>query len=434
MKCLAHKKSEKRAEKRPQNPKPIEVKRGNIRLRIYQGATVNSGVQYPLFTLAYYEGGTRQRRAFGSLDKAKAEAAKIAERLDQGDHDALKFKSADAQSFALASRELKPLDVPLLDAVRQYVAAMKSLPEGSSLLAAAKDYAQRHPTIAKSKPLPEVVDEFFASKAQDGASPVYLRTMRYHLNPLRERFNTPIANITAGDLDGWLRSLGHSPRTRKNAAVTITTLFRFARGLGYLPKNVPTEAENVTRPKNIKGGKIEMLTPNELQTILHAADTDERRIYFALGAFTGIRAAELQRLDWRDINRARGHVEITADNAKTASRRLVPICPALDSWLEPFADKHGKVFSSTREAERLVEWAGKRIGRWPKNCLRHSFVSYRVAQSQDIAKTALEAGNSPAIIFSNYRELITPAEAAQWFGIMPPEASNNVAKKKEIAA
>ena len=33
--------------------------------------------------------------------------------------------------------------------------------------------------------------------------------------------------------------------------------------------------------------------------------------------------------------------------------------------------------------------------------------------------TALEAGNSPSIIFKNYRELATEDTADQWFGILP---------------
>ena len=35
-------------------------------------------------------------------------------------------------------------------------------------------------------------------------------------------------------------------------------------------------------------------------------------------------------------------------------------------------------------------------------------------------QVALEAGNSPAIIFKNYRELVTEEAAGEWFGIVPP--------------
>jgi t-SNARE complex subunit (syntaxin) len=55
----------------------------------------------------------------------------------------------------------------------------------------------------------------------------------------------------------------------------------------------------------------------------------------------------------------------------------------------------------------------------------NSCISCRVAQTQNVGQTALEAGNSPKIIFSNYRELVKPADALKWFGI-EPEAPQNV--------
>ena len=35
------------------------------------------------------------------------------------------------------------------------------------------------------------------------------------------------------------------------------------------------------------------------------------------------------------------------------------------------------------------------------------------------AAVALEAGNSPRVVFSNYRELVRPADAVKWFAIAP---------------
>jgi len=48
---------------------------------------------------------------------------------------------------------------------------------------------------------------------------------------------------------------------------------------------------------------------------------------------------------------------------------------------------------------------------WKHNALRHSFNSYRVAETQDVAKVSLEAGNSPQMISKHYRELVRPADA-----------------------
>ena len=43
-----------------------------------------------------------------------------------------------------------------------------------------------------------------------------------------------------------------------------------------------------------------------------------------------------------------------------------------------------------------------------------------------VAEVALEAGNSPTMIFRHYRELATEAEAKDWFGIVPAKGAANV--------
>jgi hypothetical protein len=41
------------------------------------------------------------------------------------------------------------------------------------------------------------------------------------------------------------------------------------------------------------------------------------------------------------------------------------------------------------------------------------------AGGHDTARVALEAGNSPEVIFMHYRELVTPEEAYAWFNVKP---------------
>ena len=57
--------------------------------------------------------------------------------------------------------------------------------------------------------------------------------------------------------------------------------------------------------------------------------------------------------------------------------------------------------------------------RWPRNGLRHSFCSYRLAAIKHVGQVALEAGNSPKVIFSNYRELVRERDAVAWFNVRP---------------
>jgi hypothetical protein len=56
---------------------------------------------------------------------------------------------------------------------------------------------------------------------------------------------------------------------------------------------------------------------------------------------------------------------------------------------------------------------------WPQNVTRHSFVSYHLAEHENAAKTALEAGHSEAILFRHYRALVTPQAAAEFWAIRP---------------
>ena len=58
---------------------------------------------------------------------------------------------------------------------------------------------------------------------------------------------------------------------------------------------------------------------------------------------------------------------------------------------------------------------------WKRNGFRHSYISYRVAVLKDVPAVALECGNSPQVIFSNYRALATDVEAKEWFAILPPK-------------
>ena len=59
---------------------------------------------------------------------------------------------------------------------------------------------------------------------------------------------------------------------------------------------------------------------------------------------------------------------------------------------------------------------------WHKNGLRHSCISYRVAQCADVARVADESGNSPAIIRSNYLRRVKPDLANEWFAVMPAKS------------
>ena len=150
-------------------------------------------------------------------------------------------------------------------------------------------------------------------------------------------------------------------------------------------------------------GDSGILTVAEMKKFLGGAS--ERLVpLLAIGGFAGLRAAEIFRLDWEDVDFKEGHIEIKAAKAKTAQRRLAPFVPNLKAWLKPFQGCTGLV-CPTREIETERRELAKTLGiEWPNNALRHSFASYRLAAIESADKVALEMGNSPRIVFNNDRQ------------------------------
>jgi integrase len=169
--------------------------------------------------------------------------------------------------------------------------------------------------------------------------------------------------------------------------------------------------------------------PAELRGLLESAEGALRAI-MAMQGLAGLRLEEALRLTWENVFGIPGHVEITAQNAKTRRRRLVEICPALAAWLEPFRAMEGRVWNQPtgingymRAFVRLRE-SLKIPSR--RNGLRHAFCSFHFALHSNENLTAAQAGNSPAMIHAHYKGLATKAEAEKWFSVKPSESAQNV--------
>jgi integrase len=381
---------------------------------------------YERFTVTYYRTDgvkqTRCRRSFSSLQDARFEAGRAATAIANGEADILKLTSADRATYLRAMDVLRPLGIPLHVAIEEYVEARRHA--GAGLIAAAKEHGRRHAIATVRKSIGEAVKEILAAKKQDGMSVRYLQSLRSHLNRFAEHFQMNVSSITAAQIEDWLRRTKRGPRTRNNIRLSIVTLFNFAKARGYLPKAIPTEADHVAKAKD-RGGDIEVFQPEQLAQLLKTGD-EEAKLYFAIGAFTGLRSAELTRLEWEDVNFARGYIQVGKAKAKTATRRLVSIQPNLLEWLAPYRSLSGMVFASEHAADRAIACAKESGIHWPNNVLRHSYATYRLAQCQDAARVALEMGNSPQMLFRNYRELADERDAAAWFSLIPPAAAANV--------
>ena len=71
---------------------------------------------------------------------------------------------------------------------------------------------------------------------------------------------------------------------------------------------------------------------------------------------------------------------------------------------------------------------------WKRNALRHSYISYRVAQTQNVPRRPWRQATHRRYIFSNYRELVKLAEAVKWFAIEPEVPENVIQASMETVA
>ncbi len=347
-------------------------------------------------------GGGRERRTF----KDRAEASAF-------------FETAKIQQENYGTAALSISDGLRVQAVECETRLAKF---GKSLRDATDFYLAHLKTIAGSRSVREVVAEILAARETDGASVRYLGDLRARLARFAAAFgDAMIASVTTRQIGEWLRGLGVGGVTRNSYRRRLAALFNFARRQGYL---VQSPIADVDKAKE-RSGEIKILTLDQTSRLLEAASA-ETLPYWAIGAFAGLRSAEIGRLNWADVDFEDGLIEVKG-NHKTASRRFVPMSDSLREWLAPYRASKGDVcpMGLRKKLEADRERAGLRED-WPSNALRHGYGSYRLPMITDVARLALEMGNSPAMVFKHYREIVKPALAKRYWEISPTKAKNIV--------
>jgi len=426
---------------------PHEVSAGDVTVKIYRTQSFVRGQKYRTYTLSYFANGRRQRKQFTKFAKANGEATKIAREKAQGALGAAglsgEARIALQEALTLLAEKEGTSNATvtrLVEIIRDYATAGAKLPKGATFTEAVRDYALRHPSNMPRKTVAEVVSDFIADRRSAGCSEVHLHDLQIRLaSQFATAFAIPINAVSAPQVQQWIYGLKNqktkkltSGRTRENMLRQVASLFNFARRMKYVTTDLALEICEIPTPKS-EPAPVGIYTPTEIAAIFVKADA-EIIPALAIAAFAGLRLAEVSRLDWREVRLAERLIVIEAGKAKTAARRLVPICDNLAAWLAPHAKRFGPVNPCEENHHHVGNALGDRFERaaarakvtWKRNGFRHSYISYRVATLKDVPAVALECGNSPQVIFSNYRALATDAEAKAWFSILPPKQADNV--------
>jgi integrase len=347
------------------------------------------------------------RKFFRFRAEAEAEALRQKTLLERYSRDAVGLSQREMSNFIHARSTLGKYDKTIIDAVEYFV-----------------DHLER---IRRCKiNVAQLANEVVELKRKAGRSAKYIADLHQKLTRFCQDFGKRlVAAITVEEIDKWLGDLGYAPKSRAQYRANIGVLFSHAERRGMIDKNPVPFTE---KPKLVDASP-EIFTPDELRTLLEIASREATDVLpmLAIGAFTGLRDAEIKRLDWSEVDLVRDHIEVKAAKAKSARRRIVPILPNLAAWLRPYSSLKGSVVpaGARKKLERIRKAAG--LARWPNNGLRHSFASYRLAAIHDAPRVAVELGHtSPQMLYSTYRELVLPEEAERYWKIAPAAEVGNL--------
>lgn len=279
----------------------------------------------------------------------------------------------------------------------------------------------------KPKTAAATTQAYLKSHRFDGLSFHHIRTVRKHMDIFTKHFKeTPLDEITPEDvLCSMPKSWGQT--SKANYIRAVKTFATWARDNDYLPYERRTFAERIRKPKEVPLDP-EFFTTEEMRSLLRVSSmlvggAEEFLLtLLILGGFVGLRASEIGRLKWIDIDLTHKAVRLTPKITKTSSRRIAIIPDNAATWLEHIKEKTGFIVPQqlmpnlNRYIGNLAREAGVE---WKNNGLRHSYVTYAMAQERDAWKVAEQVGNSPRVLQRHYKGLVLLPDAVEWFGITP---------------
>lgn len=397
-------------------PKLIEFRGGTAKIYLQNARN------HPRYEVRYFDlDGSKQRVTFSTCEQAREFAGKVLEELSRRRSNFITLRGREALEYQQLTDLLASLGLTLPEGTAQLSEIHRILGGSADPREAVKYYMETRPRKESSTTVREVVDRFIDLKTREGEiGGLHLRDLESRLGRFAKQFDRPIARVTPDEIREYLLSMEVGLRTRHNHRTTLTMLYKYAAAEGYLPadhKGVLQPAKRTRMKMNVT-----VFTPQEMTRLLASADGDQM-VALAICAFAGIRSEELKRLQWENLNFKEGHIVVPDSVAKCQTRRIVPMTDNLKAWLTPLRKESGPVCPFSNLSIVFTRTGSRAEVKWKKNGLRHSYISYRVAQTKNVNQVALEAGNSATMIFRHYLKFVGEEEAREWFAIMPPATS-----------
>jgi integrase len=390
------------------------------RLEVKKAKLTEKGFTYETFRLVGWHKGSRVRKQF----KSRAEA--------DGEKNRLEVEAANAESGTRA--------VNTRLTVAQVATAETLFTLTSDPLFAVQWFTENYRPLRHEMPLglPDTAGTaaalFLAERAKH-VRPCVLADYKRTMTDFCAAFPTRrVHEIPTEDVQQFLDGRGVGKKRFNNMRGELCTFFTYCMTTPrrWVRENpvTPIPAFEITR------GLPEILTPEkaaEIMAYVESYDGGGDRVaqrgclapYFALALFAGIRPdpikGELKKLADREdlarlINSERGVILIPPEVSKVKSVRQIKLRPNLVAWLARYPLKQFPILPSGFQ-KMIGEVRNKfELGH---DVLRHTFISAHVAKFRSLGEAALEAGNSEAMVKTHYLNMMTDAEGAAFWSIVP---------------
>ena len=357
--------------------------------------------------------GKRERVFFPTRSKAKEYAADLRTKL--ADH----------------GRQLPALSPAIVEETAKALEILK--PFGISLIEAARTAAEIAEAKTSSVSIEFALESFMRGKENKSES--QQRAYRHLREALERDFaGRVLSTINAGELLGHVEGNTGTPSSFNRRSETLRAFWRWS---AKPPRNwCDAKVVDVLERQETRRSATEVLSAEQCLTLLQTVETHypDCAPAFAISLFTGIRRAELERLDPSEVTHE--GITVPAGSAKTGRRRFIEMPVPLAAWLQAYPISDTVLPANwTRKEKAVRRLAGWKVWcdlvappeppddlpDWPDNALRHTHASVMVAMGKPLENLTFEFGHSggAAVLKSHYVGVMSKAEAAKIWSIGP---------------
>jgi integrase/recombinase XerC len=212
-----------------------------------------------------------------------------------------------------------------------------------------------------------------------------IRTYTNYLHRLAEQLTEPLT-ASVDDLARFLSCVRWSPATRKSARAAVRSFYGWACQTGRLD----ADPSRLLRPVKVSAGRPRPC-PDEVLDRAFAKAANRERLMLMLGAYQGLRRAEIACVHSDDVDG-----DLLVVHGKGRRERVVPLHPVVARALGELPC--GFVFPGQVDGHLSPDRVGHVVGdllggRWTAHTLRHRMLTRAYAAERDIRAVQTLAGH-----------------------------------------